>query len=203
MADENQTPVTATGTPANQAETQPEGGQSKVESILTADDSGSKAPANEAPKAVPPAPEAYELKAPEGYPISEDGLKDLNALCKGAKLTREQGEAVLKYMHSNYAAWQDSQVAQVAKWAEEARADKDFGGDKFDANVADAKRGLATFDTDGSIRAMLEETGYGSHPAVLKIFARVGKALGEDSLHHSTGGASEKPLAERFYGNNK
>lgn len=203
MADENLASATDAGSPASQAGMQHEGGQPKAESILTADDSGSKAPANEAPKAVPPAPEAYELKAPEGYPISEGGLKDLNALCKDAKLTREQGEAVLKYMHSNYAAWQDSQFAQVAKWAEEARADKDFGGDKFDANVADAKRGLATFDTDGSIRAMLEETGYGSHPAVLKIFARVGKALGEDSLHHSTGGASEKPLAERFYGNNK
>lgn len=153
---------------------------------------------NGGPKAAEP--EAYELTAPDGYPMSEGDLKALNGLCKEAKLSKAQGEAVLKYLHGNYTSWQEGQAAQVKKWAEEARADKEFGGDKFDANVADARRGLATFDTDGSIRAMLEETGYGNHPAVLKIFARVGKALGEDKLVGVGGNAREdKPLEDRLW----
>jgi len=148
----------------------------------------------------PAEPEAYELSAPDGYPMGEAELKQLNAMCKEAKLSKEQGEAVLKYLHGNYTAYQESQAAQIKKWVEEARADKEFGGDKFDENVADARKGLATFDTDGSIRQMLEETGYGSNPAVLKIFARVGKALGEDRLVGSGGKAKEdKPLEDRLW----
>ena len=159
-----------------------------------------KADAKPAEESKPAEPEAYELKAPDGYPMGEAELKQLNEMCRAAKLSKEQGEAVLKYMHGNYTAYQESQAAQLKKWVEEAKADKEFGGDNFDANVADAKRGLATFDTDGSIRAMLEETGYGSNPAVLKIFARVGKALGEDRLVGSGGkNQNEKPLEDRLW----
>ena len=133
-------------------------------------------------------------------------LEGLNAVCKSAKLSKEQGAAVLKYMQGNYntatAALQAQRQEMTSKWLEEARADKEFGGDKFDANLADARKALAQFDTGGDIGKMLNETGYGNHPAILRIFARVGKALGEDNLHGKGGGeAAEKPLAERFYPN--
>ena len=192
---QNNAPAPAANTAANQGQTL----------LTTGDAANPNAPqpaAQPAPapaQAKPAEPEAYELTAPEGYPINDDALKNLNALCRDAKLTRAQGEAVMKYLHGNYTAFQEGQAAQLKKWADEARADKEFGGDRFEANVADARRGLATFDTDGSIRAMLEETGYGNHPAVLKIFARVGKALGEDKLVGVGGDAAEIPLAERFY----
>ncbi|MCR5564004.1 MAG: hypothetical protein K6F46_11705 [Desulfovibrio sp.] len=160
-----------------------------------------KAEEKPAEESKPAEPEYFELTAaPDGYPITDADMKKLNEMCKEAKLTKEQGEVVLKYMHGNYTAYQESQAAQLKKWVEEAKADKEFGGDNFDENVADAKRGLATFDTDGSIRAMLEETGYGSNPAVLKIFARVGKALGEDRLVGSSGKKQdEKPLEDRLW----
>ncbi|MBQ9405240.1 MAG: hypothetical protein IJU37_00705 [Desulfovibrio sp.] len=149
-----------------------------------------------------PAPEPYELTAPDGYPMSAGNVQKLNAMCKKAKLTKEQGEAVLKYLHGNYTAWQEGQAAQLKSWEQQARTDKEFGGTNFDANVADARKALSTFDTDGSIRAMLEDTGYGSHPAVLKIFARVGKALGEDKLTGQGGnGTEEKPLEDRLWPN--
>jgi len=154
----------------------------------------------------PAEPEAYKLTAPEGYPITAEALDGLNAVCKTAKLSKEQGEAVLKYMQGNYAtataAMQAQRQEMTAQWLADARADKEFGGDKFDANLADARKALTQFDTGGDIGKMLNETGYGNHPAVLRIFARVGKALGEDNLHGKGGGeAAEKPLAERFYPN--
>lgn len=48
--------------------------------------------------------------------------------------------------------------------------------------MADAQRALATFDQSGTVSKMLAETGYGNNPDVLRIFARVGRALGEDKL---------------------
>lgn len=151
--------------------------------------------------AKPKDPEPFELTAPDGYPINEAGLKGLNDLCKSANLTKEQGEAVLQHMAGNYSAFQEQQQAQGKAWIEEFKADKDFGGDKFDASVAEAQKALATFDEGGTVSKMLQETGYGNNPAVLRIFARVGRALGEDKLPGMSGGAEDKPLEERFYPN--
>ena len=147
---------------------------------------------------------AYTLTAPEGYPISEGALKGLNEVCKSANLSEEQANAVMAYMKGNYTSFmaqqQESVQAQATAWIGEFKADKEFGGDKFDASVADAQRALATFDKSGTVGKMLKETGYGNNPEVLRIFARVGRALGEDQLAgNGGGGAEQKPLEDRLY----
>ena len=148
---------------------------------------------------------AYTLTAPEGYPISEGALKGLNEVCKNANLNEEQANAVMAYMKGNYtsamASQQEAMQAQAKTWIGEFQADKDFGGDKFNASVADAQRALATFDEGGTVSKMLHETGYGNNPEVLRIFARVGRALGEDQLIGKGGGAEKKPLEDRMYPN--
>lgn len=146
---------------------------------------------------------AYTLTAPEGYPISEGALKGLNEVCKSANLNEEQANAVMAYMQSNYTSFvaqqQEAMQAQAKTWIGEFQADKEFGGDKFDASLADAQRALATFDKSGTVSKMLRETGYGNNPDVLRIFARVGRALGEDQLIGKGGGAEQKPLEERLF----
>lgn len=149
---------------------------------------------------------AYTLTAPEGYPISEGALKGLNEVCKSANLNEEQANAVMAYMQGNYTSFvaqqQEAIQAQAKTWIGEFQADKEFGGDKFNASVADAQRALATFDKSGTVSKMLAETGYGNNPDVLRIFARVGRALGEDQLAgNGGGGAEQKPLEDRMYPN--
>lgn len=148
---------------------------------------------------------AYTLTAPEGYPISEGALKGLNEVCKSANLNEEQAKAVMAYMQGNYTSFvaqqQEAMQAQAKAWIGEFQADKEFGGDKFNASLADAQRALATFDEGGTVSKMLEETGYGNNPEVLRIFARVGRALGEDKLIGKGGGAEQKPLEDRMYPN--
>ena len=58
---------------------------------------------------------------------------------------------------------------------------------------------LDRFDTDKSIGRLLEESGYGNHPAVLRFFSRLADSLLEDSLPGSEGGGSLPPLEERMY----
>lgn len=148
---------------------------------------------------------AYTLTAPEGYPISEGALKGLNEVCKSANLNEEQAKAVMAYMQGNYTSFvaqqQEAMQAQAKAWIGEFQADKEFGGDKFNASLADAQRALATFDEGGTVSKMLAETGYGNNPEVLRIFARVGRALGEDKLIGKGGGAEQKPLEDRMYPN--
>lgn len=62
-----------------------------------------------------------------------------------------------------------------------------------------AQLALDRFDTDKSIGRLLEESGYGNHPAVLRFFSRLADSLLEDSLPGSEGGGSLPPLEERMY----
>lgn len=150
-------------------------------------------------KAEPNKAEPYTLTAPEGYPISEKELSDFNRHCLEVGMTKEQAEKSLEMLHSNFKSMQEQFEAQRQDWVREIKSDKEFGGEKFSASVADAKKALAQFDADGSVRTMLDATGYGDNPAVIRLFARIGRALGEDKMIGGRGTGSEKSLAERLY----
>lgn len=93
------------------------------------------------------------------------------------------------------ARWQQ----QVEQWRQEVVDDPQLGGEHLSATVARAQLALDRFDTDKSIGRLLEESGYGNHPAVLRFFSRLADSLLEDSLPGSEGGGSLPPLEERMY----
>ena len=88
---------------------------------------------------------------------------------------------------------------QVEQWRQEVADDPQLGGEHLAATVARAQLALDRFDTDKSIGRLLEESGYGNHPAVLRFFSRLADSLLEDSLPGSEGGGSLPPLEERMY----
>ena len=143
----------------------------------------------------------YTLTPPEGYPLQDAALQEFTGVCQTAGLDKAQAEAVMAYMAGNYAAWQDNQLQTRKAWDKEIRADKEFGGDRYAISVAEAKKALARFDEGYALRRMLRETGYGDNPEVLRILARVGAALGDDTLVGSGGGGAARPLEERIYPN--
>jgi hypothetical protein len=53
-------------------------------------------------------------------------------------------------------------------------------GEKFAENVGVAKLPLVKFDESGEITSLLEQTGLGNHPAVLRFFHKIGSQLTED-----------------------
>lgn len=91
--------------------------------------------------------------------------------------------------------WQE----QVARWRQEVADDPELGGDHLPGVVARAQLALDRFDTDRTIGRLLEESGYGNHPAVIRFFTRVADALAEDSLPASRPDAALPPLEERMY----
>ena len=71
---------------------------------------------------------------------------------------------------------------QVQAWEEASRNDPDFGGEKLQENLAIANRALEAYDPQGEIRAMLAETGYGNHPALIRFFVAIGRDLSPDRM---------------------
>ncbi len=137
------------------------------------------------------APEAYEaFVMPEGYALDEQLLGEFTPVLKELNLSQEAAQKVMdfapKLIERTVAETQDAVLEQVGlkdhnTWAASAKADKEFGGDKFDENLGIAKKAIEAFGTP-ELRDVLRKTGLGNHPEVLRAFYRAGKAISEDNF---------------------
>lgn len=152
-------------------------------------------------------PEDYKLEASEDFAVPQENLDSFTQACKEAKLTKAQAEAMLAW-HKGFAgevqkmqAQQESQ--QIKAWQDEILADPEIGGSHWKAAVADSRRALNAFDADGKLRTLLKQMHADYHPDVVRVIARVGRAMGEDKIIGSRGESSgkERPLEERMWPN--
>jgi hypothetical protein len=149
------------------------------------------------------APETYEFTPPEGITIS-DAVKGAYAeFAKEAGLTQEQAQKGVDKIAPVMAAVQKEALsAQVETWASDSKADKEFGGDNLDANLAIANRGLQAYGSPKLIE-MLNQTGLGNHPEFIRTFLKIGKTVSEDTKVTGTTTAAPKTLGQRMFPNMK
>lgn len=121
------------------------------------------------------APEAYtDFTLPEGVQTDAAAMDAFKATAKELGLTQEDAQKLV--------TMQAQQVAtQVTGWQEATKADKEIGGDKLPENLATAKRALEAFGSP-ELTAMLDRTGLGYHPEVIRAFYRVGQAISQDGF---------------------
>lgn len=132
------------------------------------------------------APEQYaDFTVPDGVALDTDTLTSLKDFAKSKNLTQAEAQALvdlgLKDSQKRAAAQAAQLQAVQAEWAQTARADKEFGGDKFDENKALAQRAFDTFGTP-ALKELLEGSRLGDHPELMRWAYRVGKAISEDKL---------------------
>jgi hypothetical protein len=166
-----------------------------------------QAPAGEQPKteeAKPQgAPEAYEFTMPEGFELNKEVSTEFEAYARELNLPQDKAQAVVdmgvKLMQSA-AAKQAEAFAQTQKeWRDAVVNDKELGGAALAENLSYAAKVLDTFAPD--LRAVLDQTGLGNHPAFVKAFVKIGKAISEDRLvggAQQTPGAAQDPAAKLF-----
>ena len=158
-------------------------------------------------------PEAYELTAPEGFAgLDPEAVAVATPVFKELGLSNDQANKLMPVageFAKRITAERDSQILasigeQRKAWLEEAKADKEIGGTNWDASLASAAKALDQLGfTKGSpLRNVLNDSGLGNHPEMIRAWAKVGKAIGEDSDFVRGGGAGRaKPTdAELFYG---
>lgn len=143
-------------------------------------------------------PERYELKLPDGADLPAEYLEQASALAREYGLSQEQAQKLVErdasLLGSQIERLQAVHAEQVEKWATEVKSDKDLGGDRFEATQTAARAAVSRFGDDG-LRALLNESGYGNHPVVVRFFARVGQALSEDN--RLLGGNPSAPKRDR------
>ena len=151
------------------------------------------------------APEKYEFKAPEGQSFDGDVLEAYSEVAKKLNLSQEAAQSVLDAMAPKMAERQMAQIEAVRNgWAESSKGDKEFGGEKLPQNLSVAKKALDQFGT-AELRSLLNESGLGNHPEVIRFMYRAGKAISEDTVvtgaaaQARTGPKSFADLADALY----
>ena len=162
-----------------------------------------------------------KLTVPKDSGLTEDHAKQVAEFAKANKMSQAQAEQVLArdakavadQATAKKAAEADA-VKQQFQQAEKIKADgaklfaqdPDFGGEKLQASVLDAKRAVAKY-ADPDLQKFLATHPLGSDPLVLRMLARVGATLREDQTNNpgagSPGTSKATDTPTKWYGESK
>lgn len=147
----------------------------------------------------PGVPEKYELKLPKDTLLDAAYVAKVEAEAKAKGLSNDQAQAKLEEYSAMQTAFVQQQQEDFKKqqeaWVSEIETDKEIGGKAMKENIELAKRALFAF-ADDSFKKVLNESGLGNNPHLIRTFLRIGRRMGEDKLI-TTGKAGPTPKDER------
>ena len=146
-------------------------------------------------------PVEYAFTTPEGVEsLDPKRVEAFTALAKELKLPADAAQRVVDMAAQETRAAAEAHVALVQSWADQVKSDKLLGGDNLTASSAIARKAIDLGPPE--LKALLNSTGLGNHPAVFRWAHAVGLALSEDTFrasgsapNHDTGS-----IASRLYG---
>ena len=155
------------------------------------------------PAEAPAEIEYTDFTYPEGTVVDETVQAAFKSAAKEAGLTQAQAQHLTNMgslMRDKVLADHQAAQAQVyADWEAQSRSDKEFGGAKMNENMAIASKAINAFATP-ELKALLDQTGIGNHPEMIRAFYRAGKAMSEDNLvPGGKGPSATSSLADRLY----
>lgn len=143
-------------------------------------------------------PETYEaFKDVDGNEYSPDSVRQFSEAAKKVGLSQEKAQTLFEAMVPTAKAHMMSDLRSKAEqWALDCEKDPEIGGANFGANKAVAIAGYREFATP-ELRTILNASGLGNHPEVVRHFYRLGKTLQQDKGVY--GNASTAPQRRRRY----
>lgn len=139
---------------------------------------------------VPAKPEEYTFKLPEGLKpegLNKDRISAWQKEMHEAGLPKAAADRLLsKYLAEEHSEVTTREAARIKTLeANELTLKQEFGA-KFDEKVNNARFAMRTFGND-NLAQLLDSTGMGSNPEVVKFFASIGEKLGDDKARGSGG----------------
>lgn len=148
----------------------------------------------------PVVPESYELKMPEGVQLDSAAAEEFTAIAKELKLDQAAAQKLADIGAKMATRQAEAHAQLVETWTEQVKTDKEIGGDKLDENLGVARKAIDTFGSP-ELKALLNSTGLGNHPEVVKLAFKVGKAISEDRFVTGSPKGAETDMAKKLFPN--
>lgn len=146
----------------------------------------------------PKVPESYEYAMPEGIELDKAAADEFSAIAKELKLDQATAQRVADVGAKMAQRQTEAHTKLVESWVEQVKTDPEIGGDKLGENLAVARKAMDTFGTP-ELKDVLNSTGMGNHPAVIKAFYKAGKAISEDKFVAGSPKGPETDMAKRMF----
>ena len=88
-------------------------------------------------------------------------------------------------------------AAEKAEWLKQCEADKEFGGQNWEASQAVIDRAAKSFD--GAVKVM-QAYNLNTHPEIVRMFYKAGLLMGEDQSRTAGGGSKTTDPATAIFG---
>ncbi len=146
---------------------------------------------------------ADDIKLPEGYEYDKELGTSFLEILNEAKVGKETAQKLfdlyqsqnMKMLEGLKAAdkervkkFEEDLKAEKAEWLKQCEADKEYGGQKWEASQAVIDRAARTFD--GAVKVM-QAYNLHTHPEIVRMFYRAGQLMKEDKSQIQ-GGSSGK-----------
>jgi hypothetical protein len=211
--------TTETAAPSAEGTTTP-----ASESLLSQPDTGKTAPDSNAPAPAPAAeakpageqgteangkagdeptvPDAYDLKMPEGVELDKAAADEFGTIAKELKLSQVDAQRIADVAVKMQQKQAETHAEMVKGWVDQCKTDKEFGGDNLEQNLGVARKAIEAFGSP-ELKSLLNNTGIGNHPELVRFAYKAGKAISEDTFVASGSRAPtpETTLEKRLYPN--
>lgn len=135
-----------------------------------------------------------ELKFPDGAAVDEKQMAEYKNLAKDLNLPSESAQRILDFEAKRLAA---GAAHASQEWQEQVKQEY---GDKLPTVMATCARAIGKFGGD-ELRDLLDQTGLGNHPLMVKVFYNAGALLKEDkSIPASGTQKGDITFTEALYG---
>ena len=162
----------------------------------------SSAPQHADAPSIPQDPYA-EISLPENSRISPDELAAFKQTAAQVKLPAEGLQTWLSYEENRLqTAAEEAEKKRRAELENWARQTQEVFGPAWQAEVSKAVRAADAFGGD-PLRQLLEETGLGNHPVIVRTFHAVAQRICEDVTPGGVPNATtDKTFTQALYGKN-
>lgn len=146
----------------------------------------------------------FNFSIPEHIDIDQKALEDFRPVAESMRISPQNMQSLVDIAIDMHDRAQTSQKEQEetlnTQWIEKTKNDPDIGGVHLQNSVATAQHALQSFASPELI-SILDHTGLGNHPDMVKMFCAIGKAISEDRFITSNSGApARRSLEQILYG---
>lgn len=188
---------TAETPPANNGETAP--AESDDAPLLNAEANDDKGGTDASNAGSTKAPEKYEdFSMPEGFTLTGEMLEEATGLFRELDLSQDHAQKLVDYFVKrtidDKAKGLEALVTQRKEWRAQIR-----NRPNFESERALAQKGMAKIVTDQDERELFNDSWMQDHPALWKMFVKVGRLVSEDNIPSGgSGGPAENVNKLRF-----